>query len=465
MSDAYRTFVAGKLDLSHATKGIDVTERSLNKAAFPFQRHLTRWALGVGKAALFAGCGLGKTLMALDWARVVAAKSHGRVLILAPLAVSQQTVREGAKFGISVRYARDQSEVAGPISITNYERLAKFDPATFSGVVLDESGIIKNYSGKVKGQIFAAFKDTPYKLACTATPAPNDHMELGQHAEFLDVLTSHEMLARWFVNDMTSFGTYRLKGHAAQAFWDWVCSWARCVASPADLGYSDAGYQLPGLEIERHVVPVDVTTDTNGELFRTPDMSATAVHREKRRSADARAAKVAAIVKAEPSETWILWCETDYEEDALREVLPEAAIVNGKDSLEEKEERLGAFAAGEVRILASKASIAGWGLNFQHCARMAFVGPTFSYERFHQAIRRCHRFGQLRVVRVHVVMGQTEIGVWDILNSKANGHDQMAVEMLAATRRAVALEDTGCKPYAATNSYQLARWVREEAAR
>ena len=462
-SDAYLDFVRGKLAISAPRGGIDVAEVDLGDRLFPFQRQLVRWALGIGKAALFADCGLGKGPMQLEWARQVCDATFGRVLILAPLAVSQQTVREGAKFGIPVVYGKDEEHAGdAPIVITNYERLGKFDASKFAGVVIDESGCIRNYSGALKAQIFAAFAKTPYKLACSATPAPNDHMELGQHAEFLDVLTSHEMLARWFINDTTSFGTYRLKGHAARDFWDWTCSWARYVGTPADLGFSADGYELPGLDVQRHIVDVDVLEGRGEELFRTPDMSATAVHQEKRRSVANRARRVAEIVSAEPNEPWLIWCETDYEEKALREVLPGAVVVNGKDSIEDKEERLGAFADGSAHIMITKAKIAGYGLNFQHCARMAFVGPTFSYEAFYQAIRRCHRFGQKRPVRAHVVMATTEVSVWDILTRKSDDHKTMAVEMFASTRRATSHVDDGAAAYGKTKSFKLAPWIRTQ---
>ena len=457
--DAYRAFVGGKLALRTERAGIDLDDAALSRALFPFQRDLVRWALATGKAALFAACGLGKTGMQLEWAHHANAMTGGDVLVLAPLAVSQQTVREGEKFGRLIRYAGDAGAIAGPLTITNYERLDKFDPARFAAVVLDESGIIKNFTGKVKGEIFEAFQSTPYKLACSATPAPNDHMELGQHAEFLDVLTSHEMLARWFINDQSSFGTYRLKGHAARDFWDWVCSWARCVTLPSDLGHPDDGYVLPALSVDRHVVDVDVLADRGDALFRTPDMSATAVHKEKRRTAPDRARKVAEIVAREPGEAWLIWCETDYEEDALRAVLPDAAVVNGKDPLEQKERTIAAFADGQARVLISKGSILGFGLNFQHCARQVLVGPTFSYERFHQQVKRSHRFGQTRPVRVHVVMGATEVAVWDVLMRKAEDHETMAREMAAATRRATARVDNRATAYDARARFELASWV------
>lgn len=455
----YAEFCAAKHDLKVRREGIDVSARRLNRKLFPFQKDLVRWALATGKAALFCECGLGKTGMQLEWARHVAEHDDGPVLILAPLAVSAQTVREGKKFGIKVEYVTDQSEVSGPISVTNYERLHKFNAATFIGVVLDESSIIKNFTGAVKRQIFEAFANTPRKLACTATPAPNDHMELGQHAEFLDVLTSHEMLARWFINDTQSFGTYRLKGHAARDYWQWVCSWARCVGAPSDLGYSDDGFKLPKLNVRRHQVDAGVVSG-DGKLFDLPDLSATAIHREKRRTIEKRAQAVRDIVLAEPDEPWIVWCETDYEEDAVLEVLPGAVSIRGSMDTETKESRLTDFAEGRSTRIATKGQIAGLGLNFQHCARQVFVGATYSFERFYQAIRRSWRFGQRRPVEVHVVMATTEGGVWDVLMRKQEDHRKMQREMFEATRRAIAVTDNEARGYTPTGAWPLAEFVR-----
>lgn len=465
----YEQFIAKKAIVTPPSGLAEVPE--LNPALFPFQRDIVAWALRRGRAAIFADTGLGKTAMQLEWARVVcdhlrAAGGNPRVLILAPLAVSQQTVREGAKFGIEVRYCADQSEVRDGITITNYERLGKFDRHAFGGVVLDESSILKSFMGATKRALVDAFAETPYRLACTATPAPNDHLELGNHSEFLGVLTSHEMLARWFLPDTSTFGTYRLKGHAVVPFWDWVSSWARCIGKPSDMGahYSDAGYVLPGLEIAQHGLDVDVTTDRGALLFRVPEMSATAVHKEKRRTVQARAAKVAELVAAEPSEPWLIWCETDYEADALTALLPEACEVRGSDSLEAKESGLLGFADGAHRVLITKAKIAGFGLNFQRCARVAFVGPTFSYESFYQSIRRCYRFGQRRHVIAHVVMGKTESGVFDVMLRKAADHESMKAEMFNAARRAQAKEDERKHAYRPTVKATFPAWLHSGPA-
>lgn len=435
----------------------------LNPSLFPFQRDAVEWSLRKGRAALFLDCGLGKTLCQLDWARVVAAHTGGRVLILAPLAVSQQTIREGAKFGIEVKYAHDQSEVAAPVTITNYERLDRFDPASFSGVVLDESSILKSFTGTTKRALLAAFRDTPFRLACTATPAPNDHMEIGNHAEFLGVLTSHEMLARWFVNDSSTFGTYRLKGHAVESFWDWVTSWARCASTPSDIGHSDDGYILPELRIIRHVVDVDVTEDRGGNLFRIPEMSATAVHREKRRTAGVRAEKVAELVAAQPGESWILWIETDYDADALLECVPDLVDVRGSMSLERKERALAEFTDGTIRVLSSKPKLAGFGLNWQHCARVLFNGPSYSFEQWYQATRRSWRFGQTRSVECHIVMAATEVATWNVVERKRADHAQMVDAMRTGARRAFERASRRGVEYEPRHLGRWPEWLRTEA--
>jgi hypothetical protein len=350
-----------------------------------------------GAGGAVRGLRLGKTRQQLTWAEAAARHVGGRALVLAPLAVGQQTVAEGERVGVPVKYAREQSEATELVTITNYERLAKFDTDKFAVVVLDESSILKNYSGKVKQQVARAFASTPFRLCCSATPAPNDHLELGNHSEFLGALTSHEMIARWFLPDTSTFGTYRLKGHAIEAFWNWVASWARCLGRPSDLGTqcSDDGYVLPGLEIVPEPVGVDVVSGREtGALFRAPTLSATQLHKEKRITAPARAARVAELVAAESAEPWLVWCDTDYEADALTAAIPDAVEVRGSDSIDKKEEALVGFASGAVRVLVTKPAIAGFGLNFQHCARQAWVGPTFSFERFYQGVRRSHRFGQ-----------------------------------------------------------------------
>lgn len=771
----YEEFLRAKAPKVEAA-GFDAT-LPISDCLFPFQRDTVRWALKRGRAALFEECGLGKTIQELEWARHVAHHTGGRVLILAPLAVAGQTVREGEKFGLSVKYAREQSEVTGPVTVTNYERLAKFDAKAFAGVVLDEcfaagtlvdtpsgavpieairegdrilnasgvdivsgvhrrevkyaakvslatgarfiaspnhpvftqrgwvgsqhlrpgdyaldtraavrlvreavhadvcgakgsavlrdvllsemanetaggncegafarsgdttrplegglvrswepcraegtvadysvephgrsggaredlppierdrprtfrawgkwsrhdraaatlagcswltmasgiclvtgptdgelpeslqdrlgalreeaghrsgwvlpcgtratrarceegreaafirvdgleilepghpdlerlrspdgalyfhdlggtrhpsfsvgnilvhnSSILKSFMGATKRALVDSFQDTPFRLACTATPAPNDHMELGNHSEFLGILSGNEMLTRWFINDTSCFGTYRLKGHAREDYWDWVTSWAKCIGKPSDCGvFDDAGYNLPALVQHRHVVDVDIRAGAaSDKLFRLPDLSATSIHAERRRTANARAKRIAELVVAEPDEPWILWCDTDYESDALQAAIASAVDVRGSESLEAKERKLAGFATGEIKHLISKPKLAGFGLNWQHCARVAFISATFSFEQYYQAVRRVWRFGQLRPVDVHIAMASTETDVFAVLQRKAEAHHEMASEMWAAMRRSQLNDRKRVEVYGPTRPARVPQWL------
>lgn len=455
----YIDFLAGKAIAQMPTGLSDVPD--LPAQLFPFQRSVTDWALRQGRASLFLECGMGKTGCQLAWADVVSAHTGKPVLILAPLAVSYQTRAEGEKFGIEVNVARERQDLHGGVNVTNYERLSRFDPAELGGVVLDESSILKSYMGATKRALLTAFAALPFRLCCTATPAPNDHLELGNHSEFLGVLSSHEMIARWFLPDTSSFGTYDLKGHAVVPFWDWVASWARAAGSPADLGFEQIGFDLPALDIVQEVVDVDVTTDrADGHLFRIPDMSATGVHQEKRRTAAARAQRVADLVAAEPGEQWLIWTDTDYEAAELMPRIPDAVEVSGGDSDERKEDRLLGFAAGKYRVLVTKPKLAGFGMNWQNCARVAFVGPSFSYEQFYQAVRRVWRFGQARPVRAHVVLAATEKHIWDVVSRKAGGHDEMKTQMFAAMRRAQAKHEKRRADYVPKHKARVPNWLR-----
>jgi superfamily II DNA or RNA helicase len=413
---------------------------------------------------LFADTGLGKTAMQLAWAHQVVRRTGGRVLILAPLAIGPQTVREAAKFGIpGVKHVRQGDQVEDGITVCNYQSLHKLEPHSFAGVVLDESSILKAYSGATKQALVDAFAETPFRLACTATPAPNDYLELGNHSEFLGVMPSHQMLARWFVNDQSGMCAYRLKGHAVTPFWDWVTSWARCIGRPSDMGaYSDAGFDLPPFRLHRHSVTVDLSAKREeGMLFRLQDGSATSLHRERRLTSEDRAAKVAELVRSEPDESWLIWTDTNYDADALRAILPEATEVRGDHSDDEKEARLLGFADGSARVLVTKPSIAGFGLNWQHCARVAFVGPSYSYEQFYQAIRRCWRFGQTRQVEVHVVLAATEALVGQVLDHKGEAHEAMKIAMFAASRRA-ASRAARSPDYLPIHKASVPRWLRSE---
>lgn len=452
---SYESFLQAKIKTLE-TSGF--TGAKLPQMLFGYQREAVEWALSIGRAALFFDCGLGKTPMQVSWANAVHEHTGRPVLVLAPLAVAQQTVREGAKFGITVRYCTEQSEVTGGVVVTNYERLARFDARAFAGVVLDESSILKAFSGATKKALVEAFAETPFRLCCSATPAPNDHIELGNHSDFLGVLSSHEMLARWFLNDTEHAGHYRLKGHAVAPFWDWVTSWARCAGKPSDVGHDDTGFVLPDLTVHEHVIDADLVSGRGENLFRIPDMSATSFHAEKRLTAGDRAARVAELVRAEPSEQWLIWSDTDYEADALVARLPEATDVRGSQSQAVKESALLDFADGKIRVMITKPKLAGLGMNFQSCARLAFIGPSFSYEQYYQAVRRVWRFGQTRAVHVHVFLAQTETGVWSVVRRKAADHENMKREMFAAAKRALGRSQSAVK-YSPNHAAPLPAWV------
>lgn len=461
--DAYHDLISRKR-VTFEPRGM-ASVPALNSALKPHQAHTVDFALRAGCAAAFLDTGLGKSFVALEWGRVVVERENRPVLMLAPLAVGPQHEREAARWGIDAVYRRepDPSDAAR-IVITNYERLDRFDPDAFAGVILDESSILKSYTGITTRRLIEAFVRTPWKLSCTATPAPNDHMELGQQSQFLGVMDSNEMLSRWFISDQRQMGRYRLKRAAVGPFWEWCASWARAIAKPSDVGFPDDGYVLPELVTHRHVVEADVTSDAGEErdgqarLFRVPDMSATSIHREKRLTVRRRAEKVAEILAGEPGEPWIVWCDTDYEADALLDEIPCAEEVRGSMPAGVKERKLDAFSRGEIRVLITKPSVAGYGLNWQHCARMAFVGISFSYEAYYQAVRRCWRFGQARPVHVHVVGADTEAAIFHAVSRKAGDHETMKREMTAAMARAVRTS-TVLHDYAPTMEAGLPAWM------
>jgi len=399
----------------------------LNPMLFPFQRDIVAWALRRGRAAIFADCGLGKTPMQLEWAKHI----PGDVLILAPLAVATQTAEEGIKFGVPVTVCRTQSDCQPGVNITNYEMLRHFDASKFAGVVLDESSIIKAYDGKTRTQIIESFCATPYRLACTATPAPNDYMELGNHSEFLGAMKRMEMLSMFFVHDGGDTSQWRLKGHAQRAFWDWICSWAVMLRKPSDLGYEDAGFSLP--ELVMHEVTVRVESPTDGMLFPMDASTLQERIRARRDTVGDRVADCAKIVNATDA-PFLVWCNLNSESDALVRAIPGAVEVKGSDSAEHKEKSMRGFSDGSIRVLVTKPSIAGFGMNWQHCAHMAFVGLSDSYEQFYQAVRRCWRFGQSRPVNVYVICAETEGAVIANIKRKESDAMTMAAEMVQNMR-------------------------------
>lgn len=407
---------------------------TINPMLFDWQQDIVKWALRRGRAAIFADCGLGKSAMQLEWASQVQRHTGGKVLILAPLAVSEQTVREGKKFGVEVLRAYSQDD-CGPISITNYESLHKFDAAQFSGVVLDESSILKSFTGKIRNQIVSDFGETPFRLACTATPSPNDHTELGNHADFLGVMSMAEMLATYFVHDAASGASqgWRLKGHAEKAFWEFVATWAVSIKSPEDLGYDGCRYILPDLNIVDHVVGVDHSKAEDGVLFRMPAASLGELRHEERMTVQQRCEKVAELV-AESDKPWIVWCQRNDESSLLASLIPDAVEITGSNTPAEKIDRMIGFTEGRHRIIVTKPSIAGFGMNWQHCQNMAFAGLNHSYEQFYQAVRRCWRFGQDKPVQCHVVVAETQTKVLEAIKRKQADSDEMSAQMRTAMR-------------------------------
>jgi DNA modification methylase len=401
---------------------------------FPWQKQIVEWAIRKGRAALFEDCGLGKTAQQLEWASQVHRKTGGSVLILTPLAVAQQTAREAVKFGIPaiVATCQDDIDCAG-IWITNYEKLDHFQSDEFAGVVLDESSILKSFTGKTRQALTAAFSKTPYRLCCTATPSPNDYTELGQHADFLGICSPAQMLCTYFINDTFNTGDWRLKRHAEPEFWRWLASWAACISKPSDIGFPDDGYVLPALNMETITVHVDESTDTGDDLFRISTLSATTMHKEMRLTSGARSDAVAELVN-KSSEPWLVWCNTNDEADALIECLNDAVEVRGSDTAEHKQRAVVDFLSGKTRVLISKSGIFGYGLNFQHCRNVAFVGLSYSFEDFYQALRRSYRFGQKEEVNAYIIQAQTEGAIIRAIEKKIEQHKTMQESMKKAAK-------------------------------
>lgn len=421
----YKEFIESKSIQVTAT-GIEVDKTELNKMLFEFQKDIVRWALAKGKAAIFADCGDGKTAMQLEWAEKIRTRTGGKVIIIAPLAVSQQTEREGRKFGIKVNICESMNDVtADAVNITNYEKLQKFNADEFIAVVLDESSIIKSYSGKIRNQIIEKFAQTPYKLACTATPAPNDYMELGNHSEFLGVMTRAEMLAMYFVHDGGETSKWRLKGHAKDLFWKWLASWCVVLDDPKKLGYDIAGYDLPKLNI--HTVVVDSSVTINEQLSLTERRQA------RRDSLEIRCQKAAELVNTS-LDNWLVWCDLNDEANLANKLIDNSVNVQGSDSDEYKARNMLDFANGDLKCLITKPKIAGYGMNWQICHKVIFLGLSDSFEAFYQAVRRCWRFGQTEDVDVYVIISYCEGAVLDNVQRKQDEADKMKQNLIELTK-------------------------------
>lgn len=422
----YEEFLKSK-DIERIEAGFEVSKRSLNKSLFPFQKDIVSWALQKGKAAIFSDCGTGKTLMQLEFAKQVCKHTKGRALVIAPLAVVEQTKKEGIKFGIDVNICRTQDDVKKGINITNYEMLQHFEAPAFDAVILDESSILKSFTSSTRDLLIDMFQKTPYRLACTATPSPNDHSELGNHAEFLGIMSRTEMLATYFIHDGSNTSAWRLKGYGEKKFWEWVATWAVCVRNPADLGYSSEGYQLPELNIIEHI------TESEPEEFELVARRAETLseRREARKESMEDRINVAKELVESSDDCWLVWCDYNIESENLHKVIEGSVEVKGADSPEHKAKTAIDFADNKIKALVSKPSIYGFGMNFQNCHEVIFCGLSDSYEQFYQAVRRCWRYGQDHAVNVHIIMSEAELNVLDNIKKKQSQMDQLQENMVS----------------------------------
>ncbi len=418
----YNKFLKTK-EKTFISSGFEVDENNLNKNLFDFQKYIVKIALEKGRFAIFADCGLGKTLMQLSWADEVQKKTKLPVLLLAPLAVVQQTIKEGSKFGIDLDFlVLDESKDK---EIINYDQLKNIDTSKYSGVVLDESSILKGRDGKLSKLIIDSFKNTPYKLACTATPSPNDHMELGQHSEFLGAMSYLEMLAMFFVHDGGETSKWRLRKHATDDFWNYVCTWSISLDNPKSLGFGSKGYDLPEIEFIEHIIPVENNTQT---LFGDVAVSATELHRDLKRSFGKRIEKTKELVNSN-NEQWIVWTLKNDEANFLSNEILDSVNVQGSDKPETKAKNLNGFADNDFRVLITKTSIASFGMNYQQCHNMVFTSYDFKFEAFYQAVRRCYRFGQKNKVKVHLLVPESQVNVRSSILEKEKKHKEMIRQM------------------------------------
>jgi len=454
----YREFIAGK---THLAGQFGFAPVFMPDFLFPFQSELVDWALRKGRAAIFADCGLGKTPMQLVWAQNVAEHTAGRVLILTPLSVAAQTVREGEKFDICCQQSRDGSLPGANIVVTNYEQLHKFDPADFIGCVGDESSCIKSTTSATRALVTGFMRQLPYRLLCTATAAPNDYIELGTSSEALGAMGNADMLSRFFKRDTAFYRQenrggqgWHLRPYAEHDFWRWVCSWARAVRRPSDMGYPDGDFTLPPMEAREHIVKASRPRD--GMLFDLPAVTLDEQREERRRTLPERCELAARLVN-DTGEPAVCWCYLNDEGDELTRRIPDATQISGSDSDERKEEVLAAFASGGIRVLVSKPTITGYGLNWQHCAHQTFF-PSHSFEQWYQATRRSWRFGQTRPVRVDIIASEGERGVLDNLQRKAKAADAMFRHLVALMHNELDITTT----HTSTPPTEIAQWLSRQ---
>lgn len=457
----YNEFLHSKQRIPPAC-GFDKSKDQMNPMMFEWQKDITRWALRKGRAALFEDCGNGKTVQQLEFAHSVSDRTGMPVLIVAPLTVGEQTQREASKFGYTATLCRTQNDVRPGINITNYEMLEHFDADHFGGVVLDESSILKNCMGKVRNQIIEMFQNVPYRLSCTATPSPNDYMELGNQVEFLGIMSRTEMLATYFTHDGSNTSQWRLKGHAENRFWEWVATWAVVLTCPGDLGYPNDGYILPKLVMHEHLVESSPSMDDG--LFGWVAQTLTERRDARRMSLQERCEKAAELVVSAPDDQWVVWCDLNDESSLLTSLIPGAAEVRGSDKPDEKAKALRGFADGSIRYLVTKPSIAGFGMNWQQCHRMIFVGLSDSYEAMYQAIRRCYRFGQQFPVDVHIITSAAEGAVKANIERKEAQAETMKKIMVQHTKEILRQDIRGTVriaiPYNPQMDMLIPTWLR-----
>lgn len=461
----YKEFLQGKR-LTVQSAGFDSEKR--NPKLFEWQSDIVKWALRKGKCAIFADCGLGKTAMQLEWAQQVSDHEGKPVLILAPLAVGKQTQREGVKFGVGVTVCRGPADVMPGVNVVNYEMLSHFSPDAFAGIVLDESSILKHQDSKTRKFVTSAFIETPYKLCCTATPAPNDFMELGSHSEFLGVMSHTEMLSTFFIHDGGDTSKWRLKGHAESKFFEWVAGWACCLTRPHDLGYAQDGYDLPELRIHEIQTHSNNLIDSTGQMLLVAATSQTLnERREARRESLGDRVKAAARIANNTAEQVLVWCDLNAESAALADSITGAVEVIGSDSLSFKESAMAGFTNGERRVLVSKPKIAGWGMNWQNCHKIIFVGLSDSFEAYYQAIRRCWRFGQEYPVDVYIIISDAEGCVKDNIERKQADAERMTSELVKFTKDILAAEIHSTvrmsEDYYAFERMEVPGWLRSAA--
>lgn len=422
----YCEFLKSK-ELHSVNAGFSVERSDINDMLFPFQKDIVSWALRKGKAAVFSDCGTGKSAIQLEFARIVTEKTGCKALIIAPLSVVDQTKKEGIKFGVKTTVCRTQADVKSGVNITNYEMLSHFNADDFGCVVLDESSILKSFTSKTRDELIDTFAGTPYRLCCTATPSPNDQSEIGNHAEFLGIMSRTEMLATYFIHDGSDTSKWRLKGYGEQKFWEWVATWAVCVRTPEDLGYTRECYELPELNLIEHITKSKVN---DYELFATR-AETLSERREARKSSMNDRVDVATSLCDANGDQWLVWCDYNAESAALHHAIADSVEVVGADSPDYKAETATKFAEGKIHALVSKPSIYGFGMNFQNCHNMIFCGISDSYEQFYQAIRRCWRFGQSKPVDVHIIISEAELNVLENIKHKQAQMEEMQNHMVA----------------------------------